>query len=105
MQLLPVFVVILCRPNHSIVTMQVRGGACEWVRKQLSPKQREELLSALKARFEKNMRRHKGLEWTAVATKLEADTDKLLVAQRNGENGRRTGCRRLRQEDGRISVL
>jgi len=46
-------------------------------KKQLSPKQREELLSALKARFEKNMRRHKGLEWTAVATKLEADTDKL----------------------------
>src|SRR3979409_481665 len=36
----------------------------------LSPKQREELLRALKARFEKNMNRHKGLEWSKVQAKL-----------------------------------
>src|SRR6266480_609995 len=35
-------------------------------KKNLSPEQREELLRALKARFEKNMNRHKGLEWTKV---------------------------------------
>src|SRR6266480_1301909 len=46
-------------------------------KKQLSPKQREELLSTLKARFEKHMNRHKGLEWAKVQAKLEANTDKL----------------------------
>jgi hypothetical protein len=46
-------------------------------KKQLSPQQREELLSSLKARFEKHMSRHKGLEWAKVQGKLEADTAKL----------------------------
>jgi len=46
-------------------------------KKELSPQQREELLSALKARFEKNMNRHKGLEWAKVQAKLQADTAKL----------------------------
>jgi hypothetical protein len=39
----------------------------------LSKTQREELLNALKARFEKNMNRHPGLEWTKVQAKLEAN--------------------------------
>jgi hypothetical protein len=46
-------------------------------KKELSPQQREELLRALKVRFEKNMNRHKGLEWTKVQAKLEANTEKL----------------------------
>jgi hypothetical protein len=46
-------------------------------KKELSPEQREELLNTLKARFEKNMNRHKGLEWAKVQTKLEANTKKL----------------------------
>jgi hypothetical protein len=46
-------------------------------RKNLSPEQREELLRALKARFEKNMNRHKGLEWAKVQAKLEANAEKL----------------------------
>src|SRR5881396_2862153 len=46
-------------------------------KKELSPKQREELLRALKARFEKNMNRHKGLEWAKVQANLEANTEKL----------------------------
>src|SRR5947209_18238255 len=46
-------------------------------KKELSPEQREELLRALKARFEKNMNRHKGLEWAKVQAKLEAHTEKL----------------------------
>ncbi len=43
----------------------------------LSKKQREELLKILQSRFEKNMNRHKGLDWTAVRTKLEANAEKL----------------------------
>jgi hypothetical protein len=43
----------------------------------MKAKQREELLRALEARFEKNMNRHKALEWAEVQAKLEADTDKL----------------------------
>src|SRR6059058_1421839 len=46
-------------------------------KKDLSPEQRDELLRALKARFEKNMNRHKGLEWTKVKAKLEANAEKL----------------------------
>ena len=43
----------------------------------LSIKQREELLKALKVRFEKNINRHRGLEWDAVQAKLEANAEKL----------------------------
>jgi hypothetical protein len=46
-------------------------------KKELSREQREELLKALKARFEKNMNRHKGLEWAKVKAKLEASAEKL----------------------------
>ena len=46
-------------------------------KKELSPEQREELLIALKVHFEKNMNRHKGLEWAKVQAKLEANTEKL----------------------------
>ena len=45
--------------------------------KNLKAKQRKELLGALKARFEKNMNRHKGLEWAQVQARLEANTEKL----------------------------
>jgi hypothetical protein len=47
------------------------------LKKELSSEQREELLRALKARFEKNMNRHKHLEWAKVQAKLEANTEKL----------------------------
>src|ERR1700679_652909 len=43
----------------------------------LSKKQGEELLKTLKARFEKNMNRHKGLKWAKVQAKLEANAEKL----------------------------
>jgi Protein of unknown function (DUF4256) len=45
--------------------------------KELSSEQREELLKVLKARFEKNMNRHKGIEWTKVQAKLESNAKKL----------------------------
>lgn len=44
---------------------------------ELSLEQREELLRTLKARFEKNMNRHEGLEWANVQAKLEANSEKL----------------------------
>jgi Protein of unknown function (DUF4256) len=46
-------------------------------KKQLSPKQHEELLKALKDRFDKNLNRHKGLDWAKVQAKLEANAEKL----------------------------
>jgi hypothetical protein len=46
-------------------------------KKELSPKQREEVLRVLQARFEKNMSRHQGLEWAGVQAKLEANPEKL----------------------------
>ena len=46
-------------------------------KKEFLPEQREELLRALKARFEKNMNRHKDIEWTKVQAKLEANPEKL----------------------------
>lgn len=45
--------------------------------KDLSPAQRDELLKILQARFEKNMNRHKGLDWAKVAARLEAEPGKL----------------------------
>ncbi|HZC34931.1 MAG TPA: DUF4256 domain-containing protein [Chthoniobacterales bacterium] len=47
------------------------------MKKELSTKQREELLNTLKARFEKNINRHRGLEWAKLQAKLEANTEKL----------------------------
>jgi hypothetical protein len=47
------------------------------VKKDLPAKQRGELLSTLKARFEKHMNRHKGIEWARVQARLEANPEKL----------------------------
>lgn len=46
-------------------------------KKVLPPKQREELIGILKKRFEKNMHRHKGIDWAKVQAKLEASAGKL----------------------------
>jgi hypothetical protein len=46
-------------------------------KKELSPEQREELLKVLKGRFEKNLNRHKGIEWTKVQAKLEGNPEKI----------------------------
>ena len=43
----------------------------------LSTKQHEELLKTLKTRFEKNMNRHKGIEWAKVQARLEANNEKF----------------------------
>src|SRR5262249_32895393 len=46
-------------------------------KKELSPKQSEELFKIVKARFEKNMNRHKSLEWAKVQAKLQGNAEKL----------------------------
>jgi hypothetical protein len=47
------------------------------MKEELSAKQRDDLLNILKARFDKNMNRHRGLEWAKVRAKLEANSEKL----------------------------
>jgi hypothetical protein len=46
-------------------------------KKKLSPEQNDELLSSLKARFEKNKDRHKGIDWNKVETKLKSSPGKI----------------------------
>ncbi len=71
----------------------------------MKPQEREELLQALKARFEKNMRRHTGLAWAEVRARLESSPDALRslremeatggepdVIGRDEETGRFTFC-------------
>jgi len=57
------------------------------MKKELSPKQREELLKALKDRFEKNLNRHKGLDWAKVQARLEANPEKLWSLQEMERTG------------------
>ncbi|KAB2329720.1 DUF4256 domain-containing protein [Cytobacillus depressus] len=57
------------------------------INKELSLEQREELLGTLKARFEKNMHRHEGLEWGKVQAKVEANTEKLWSLNEMEETG------------------
>jgi hypothetical protein len=45
--------------------------------KELPSEKRDELLRTLKARFEKNMDRHRGIEWAGVEAKLSADDEKV----------------------------
>ena len=54
---------------------------------ELSPEQRKELLSALKARFEKNLNRHKGLTWAKVKARLETNPEKLWSLQEMERTG------------------
>jgi len=56
-------------------------------KKELSPKLREELLKTLKTRFEKNMNRHKGLDWAKVQARLEAKPEELWSLQEMEKTG------------------
>jgi hypothetical protein len=56
-------------------------------KKQLSSQQREELLRVLKARFEKNKKRHQGLEWAKVQSKLESQPSKWGALQKMEKTG------------------
>ena len=56
-------------------------------KKELSSKQQDDLLSALKDRFEKNLNRHKGLDWAKVLARLEANAEKLWPLQEMERTG------------------
>lgn len=56
-------------------------------KKKLSSDQREQLIGTLKARFEKNKNRHKGLEWAQVQARLEAAPEKLAALKAMEETG------------------
>ncbi|MCE9519143.1 MAG: DUF4256 domain-containing protein [Verrucomicrobia bacterium] len=56
-------------------------------KKLLSQKQCEELLKKLKLRFEKNISRHKSLEWMAVQARLEANPEKLWTLHQMEDSG------------------
>ena len=62
------------------------------MKKEFSTKDREELLNTLKPRFEKNISRHKGLEWAEVQAKLKVKTETLWSLNEM----ERTGCCWLR---------
>ena len=55
--------------------------------KKLSPEQRKELLTTLEARFEKNMKRHKSLQWSKVKARLESQPEKLWSLAKMEETG------------------
>lgn len=57
------------------------------MKNELSPKQRDELLEALKARFEKNKNRHQGIEWSKVQAKLAANAKKLWTLNEMERSG------------------
>lgn len=56
-------------------------------KKKLSSTESEELIKILKARFEKNMNRHKSVDWAKVQAKLQAQSEKLWSLQKMEETG------------------
>jgi hypothetical protein len=65
------------RPRRSTIYFEQIGNIKIMPNRTVSKQQREELLEALQSRFEKNINRHKGIEWAKVQAKLEAKTEKL----------------------------
>lgn len=57
------------------------------MKKEISTKQREELFKTLKARFEKNRKRHQDVEWNEIQARLEANTAKLWSLYAMEETG------------------
>jgi len=57
------------------------------MKKKLSSEQQKELLKTLQTRFDKNMKRHKGIEWSKVQARLEANPDKLWSLNAMEETG------------------
>src|SRR4051794_37247782 len=63
--------------REEMTVRATRARKINSTKKDLSSEQRDELLTALKARFEKNMSRHQGLAWANVKAKLEGNNQKL----------------------------
>ena len=64
-----------------------RMAKTKTAKQKLTPQQRNELLAALKARFEKNMNRHQGLEWAKVQARLDASPEKLWSLNQMEDTG------------------
>jgi hypothetical protein len=75
------------RPRRATTDFKKIGGIITMAKETLSKKQSEELLKALKARFEKNMNRHSGLEWSKVQARLEGNAEKLRSLQEMERTG------------------
>jgi hypothetical protein len=73
-------------------------------KKELSSPQREELLSALQARFEKYMNRHPGLEWATVQAKLAANPEKLWSLHEMERTGGEPDVVGYDQKTGEITI-
>lgn len=69
-------------------------------KKKLSPEQAEELIRTLKTRFEKNMNRHKGIEWAKLLSQLEAGTEKIFSLNEMERTGGEPDVVGLDQETG-----
>ena len=69
-------------------------------KKKLSAAQQSTLLSTLKTRFEKNMRRHNGLAWPKLQEKLEENAEKLWSLNEMEMTGGETRCCWPRQKNG-----
>jgi hypothetical protein len=63
------------------------SGALKSNKKELTREQREQLQRTLKARFEKNMDRHQGLEWAKVQARLDANAEKLWSLSQMEQTG------------------
>lgn len=57
------------------------------MKKEISPKQQEELIATLKTRFEKHKNRHEGLDWAKIETKIKANPQKLWSLNEMEETG------------------
>src|SRR5277367_947183 len=82
----PILANCVTLPAAKLATVQTMNNM-KTNKKELSPKQREELLGALKARFEKNLNRHKGLDWAKAQARLEAKPEKLWSLQEMERTG------------------
>ena len=89
---------------ESSIIVEYRGEEMQRA-KDLKAAQREELLRALKARFEKNMNRHKGLEWAKVKARLEANAEKLWSLREMERTGGEPDVVGHDQKDGRIPLF
>ena len=74
-------------------------------KKELSQQQREQLLKALKARFDNNMKRHEGAEWNRVKAKLEADAEKLWTLGEMERTGGEPDVVAHDTKEGRIRIF
>lgn len=62
--------------GFQVFSLQIRIEAT-MSRKELSPAQSEELFRVLKARFEKNMNRHEGIDWDDIVARMKSKEDKV----------------------------